>query len=411
MKRFILHWFLLRVIGRRILLGYGIVALLSVSVLASLYMASSYGLEAYVADQVGRIPWEVSVLQRGETQRFPELQAEYRKLPGVKEVQGLGFLRLRNVSPVRLEVGNHAASIRWVAFVSASSERLLPPGLRKAGGEGSANSSSAQLVEAALVGGGHDTDGSQQNMRAGNHVSFSVAVGHAYGEDEHAGHNHGGQMPQGDFRVMFEGDLASNPPQVERQEFNRWMLREVGALSYLPEEAIIFFVSPDQFQNLASQFHNLFLSSEGMHGGDEPPPYVPEMTHLIRLDRQALVSTWDLEGSLRRLQPEIQDIYNSAQNLTPFAWISSDLVRLLTRMNEIARLISLATLLIAIPLLWMGWVLARWLGRLLVLNQRRLIGLALLRGISTKDAGRSVLLALVLGGLLPACCSAPESPF
>src|ERR1035437_10323898 len=113
MKRIILHWFLLKFVGRRILLGYGIVSLLSVAVLASLYMPSSYGLEAYVSDQVKRIPWEVSVLQRDETQRFPELQAAYRKLPGVTEVQGLGFLRLRNVSPVRLEVGNQINPTRW----------------------------------------------------------------------------------------------------------------------------------------------------------------------------------------------------------------------------------------------------------------------------------------------------------
>lgn len=399
MKPFILHWFLLKVIGRRILLGYGAVALLSVSVLTSLYMTSRYGLETYVADQIRRIPWEICVLQRGETQRFPELQTEYRKLPGVREVEALGFLRLRNIVPVRLEIANQAASVRWVAFVSASNERLLPPELREG-----LHGSSPRLIEAALVGsGGHDPDANRQNMSAGSQVRFGVSVDPEYQEEEHSGHDQG-RAQQKPWRVLFEGELASNPPQVERQEFNRWMLREVGALSYLPEEAIIFLVSPEQFQDLATQFHGLFLSSEGLHGGDSPPPYVPEMTHLIRLDREALVSSWDLEGSLRRLQPKVQTIYDSAQNLTPFAWISSDLVRLLTRMSEIARMISLATLLIAIPLLWMGWVLARWLGRLLVLNQRRLIGLGLLRGISTRDAERSVLLALVLGGSIGGLC-------
>jgi len=396
MKRFILHWFLLRVVGRRILLGYGAIAILSVAVLASLYMASRYGLEAYVSDQLGRIPYEVSVLQRGETQRFQELQQAYRKLPGVKNVEGLGFLRLRNVRPLRLEIANESAPIRWVAFVSASSDRLLPPGLRRTSG-GANQSGSAQLIEAAVVGtGDHDSE-SGSLVRAGTAVRLAIAGEGEMEEDDEQPSPRGRQVS---YRTLFEGELASNPPQIERQEFNRWMLREVGALSYLPEDAIVFLVSPDQFQDLASKFHNLFLSSEGMHGGDEPPPYVPEMTHLISLDRQALVSTWDLQGSLVRLEPEIKNIYQAAQDMTPFAWISSDLVRLLTRMNEISRLISLATLLVAIPLLWMGWVLARWLGQLLVLNQRRLIGLALLRGISSQQAGRSVLLALVLGGFL-----------
>lgn len=397
MIRFQLHWFLLRVVGRRILLGYGVVAMLSVTILASLYMASRYGLEAYVADQLNRIPWEVSVLQRGETHRFLELQDKYRHLAGVKEVQGLGFLRLRNMSPVRLEIGNAPVSIRWVAFVSASTLRLLPPELRKGLAGNGVGQAVNRKIEAALVGaGGRDNDGHIENIRAGSSVRFAVSMEPPM--EEESEHMHEDQTPPGAWHVLFEGELAEAPPQVERQEFNRWMLREVGALAYLPEDGIIFPVSPEEFEELATQFHKMFFSSEGMHGGDTPPPYVPEMTHLIRLDRGALISTWDLEGSLQRLDPEVRKIYWTAQDLTPFSWINSDLVRLLTRMNEIARLISLATLLVAIPLLWMGWVLAKWLGRLLVLNQRRLIGLALLRGISGRDAGRSVLLALVLGG-------------
>ncbi|MBI4465077.1 MAG: hypothetical protein HY647_10265 [Acidobacteria bacterium] len=399
MKRFVLYWFLLKVVGRQILLGYGIVALLSVAILASLFLASRYGLEAYVSDQIGRIPWEISVLQRGETQRFTELRNEYQKLPGVREVQGIGFLRLRNISPVRLTIANERIPVRWIAFVSASDERLLPPELREVSGE-NGDGEARHRIEAALVGApGHNTGGSPQNIRAGSPVRFTVNPEEEE-EEEAAGHTHDEPAFWGPTHVTFEGELARTPPQIERQEFNRWMLREVGALAYLPEEAILFRVSTDQFQALATQFHGLFQTAEGMHGGAEPPPYVPEMTHLIALDRQALVSTWDLEGSLQRLEPKVRQIYQSAQDLTPFAWVNSDLVRLLSRMSSIARLISLATLLVAVPLLWMGWVLAKWLGRLLVLNQRRLIGLALLRGISTREAGRSVLLSLVLGGFL-----------
>jgi hypothetical protein len=275
---------------------------------------------------------------------------------------------------------------------------LLPPELRMTSAEDPASGTSTQTVRAAVVGSGPDAyeDSGNQSLRAGSAVRVAVNM---EGVIEAGSHSHEAHAePDGPYRSLYEGVLVKNPPLVERQAFNRWMLREVGSLSYLPEEAIIFLISPQEFERLAMEFHRLFISSEGMHGGDEPPPYVPEMTHLISLDREALVSSWDLEGSLRRLQPEVQRIYDSAQELTPFAWISSDLVRLLTRMNNISKLISLATLLVAIPLLWMGWVLARWLGRLLVLDQRRLIGLALLRGISSRQAGRSVLLALLLGG-------------
>ena len=279
MRRLVLHWFLLRVIGRRILLGYGVVALLSVAILASLYMASRYGLEAYVADQLGRVPWEISVIQRGETYRFAELQDSYRQRAGVREVQGLGFLRVRNLSPVRLEVANQAVPIRWVVFVSVSNERFLPPELRRAFGENSSRGSSPRAIEAALVGapGNAANDGSLRNIRAGSAVRFAVALDQE-GADTHS-HDRRAAAPES-LRVLLEGELASNPLQIDRQEFNKWMLREVGALSYLPEEAIVFPVPLEDFQELASQFHELFLTSEGdtrrrrgahLRSRDDPP--------------------------------------------------------------------------------------------------------------------------------------------
>ena len=292
-------------------------------------------------------------------------------------MEGLGFLRLRNISLVKLEIGNSYSPFRWVGFVSVSNAGLLPPEFRKGAGQGGSRSSTTQLVEAVVVVGSRGQVNGDLDRGLGPGTQFRISVPLDSATEVDTGHSHGGDAGQIPYQVFFEGELARIPPQVERQEFNRWMLRQVGALSYLPEDSIIFIVPQEKFQNLASLFHHLFSDSEGMHGGWEPPPYVPEMTHLIALDREALVSTWDLGGSLRRLEPEVQKIYQSAQVLTPFAWIRSDLIRLLTRMNEISRLISLATLLVAIPLLWMGWVLARWLGRLLVLDQRRLIGLAL----------------------------------
>ncbi|MBI4463723.1 MAG: hypothetical protein HY647_03365, partial [Acidobacteria bacterium] len=387
------YWVLLKVVGRGIGIGYGAVALLSVAILASLFLASRYGLEAYVADQIGRIPWEISVLQRGEAQSFLGLRQAYRNLPGVHEVQGIGFLRLRNMSPVKLEIANEPVRVRWIAFVFVSDQRFLPPVLREVSG-----GSSPGRIEAAVVGSpARVTESGLEDIRAGSLLRVDVDLSLLEGG---VGHVHGGSGPSGSMLTLLDGVLANNPPTVERQQFNRWMLREVGALVYFPEDGIILPVSEKQFLDLAAQLYYLFPTSEGMHGGAEAPPYVPDVTHLIGLDRRTFISSWDLEGSLQRLHPTVRNIYGTAQELTPQSWINSDLERLLLRMTLIARLISLATLLIAIPLLWMGWLLAKWLGRLLVLNQRRLIGLAFLRGVSSRDAERSVLLALVLGGTL-----------
>src|SRR5207247_6378293 len=72
---------------------------------------------------------------------------------------------------------------------------------------------------------------------------------------------------------------------------------------------------------------------------------------------------------------------------------------LLERMQNIARLIGVVSLLVALPLLWMAWVLAANLAGLLMLNERRTLGLMRLRGISGDLLGRTLLLSVTLGGL------------
>ncbi|HEY3154301.1 MAG TPA: FtsX-like permease family protein, partial [Candidatus Binatia bacterium] len=73
---------------------------------------------------------------------------------------------------------------------------------------------------------------------------------------------------------------------------------------------------------------------------------------------------------------------------------------LLKRMAEISRLIGLATLLIAIPLLVIAWMLASNLSSLLILNERRTLGLMRLRGVPGKLLGQSLLISIGLGGLI-----------
>src|SRR5204863_2262403 len=71
----------------------------------------------------------------------------------------------------------------------------------------------------------------------------------------------------------------------------------------------------------------------------------------------------------------------------------------LERMQNIARLIGIISLLVALPLLWMAWVLAANLAGLLMLNERRTFGLMRLRGISGRLMGRALLISVTLGGL------------
>jgi hypothetical protein len=400
----VVRWFLFKVFGRRVVLGYGSVALLSVAVLAALYLTSRYALHDYVVDQIDRIPWDISVVQRGEAHRFPALQAEYGRLEAVRAVEALGFLRIRNMNPVWLEVDARPFPVRWVSFVAASRPALLPPEL--AGGLPAdvvqADGGAAARVGAALVGvhGGTDDAG---GMAAAIGSSSLVRVFQTEIEGEETeetdDHSHGGTPGHRErWRLLFEGRIAAPPVQLERQKFNRWMLRDVGSLSYLPEEALVLAVPMSELRAMAARLDALYLPSEGIHGGEAPPPYVPEITHLIGLDRGAWVSPWELDRSVGRISPLVDAAFRSAQTLTPYSYAGSDLFLMLGRMNGIGRLVGLVTLLVAIPLLWMGWVLARTLAGLLVLNERRLIGLALIRGIPLNAIAWAVQVALVAGG-------------
>ncbi|MBI4456745.1 MAG: ABC transporter permease [Acidobacteria bacterium] len=385
--------YLFKVFGTRVFFGYGVVALLTVSILAALDLASQYGLHLYVTDQLQRIPWDISLVHRGEPHRFKELQQGYAKIPEVHSSEMVGFVRMRNFSPFQVEINGNFPVLRWVAFIAATKPELLPAefrGLHTQLEDGADQNLSSSIKAVTLV-------GTRQSVSQGD----VVRVNYLFEEQAGGGHVHGHAQENEKLspRLLFEDRVMRAPGRMERQEFNKWMLREIGSLSYLPDDAMVFLVSMEVFEDLARRCHTFYVAGEGMHEGETAPPYVPEVTHLISIKRDAVVSSWDLEGSLRRLASPVQELFQIGRQLTPQSYVSSDLFLVLGRMNSLARLVSLATLLIAIPFLWMSWVLARTLGRLLILNERRLIGLALVRGIPIEDIGRCLLLALLLGGV------------
>ena len=63
---------------------------------------------------------------------------------------------------------------------------------------------------------------------------------------------------------------------------------------------------------------------------------------------------------------------------------------LLDRMQGIAGAVGVVSLLVALPMLWMAWVLGANLAGLLMLNERRTLGLLRLRGIAgARDRARA----------------------
>jgi hypothetical protein len=175
--------------------------------------------------------------------------------------------------------------------------------------------------------------------------------------------------------------------------------------------------------------------------------YVPEVSFLARADRSRLISGWDIPGSLARVTGLCGQAQAAAQNsrwigaawpedpepLEPLSgdmqarnatWsgqgkfipvdggheegptggvsfiVDSTTLVLLQRMQGISELIGLVTFLVALPLLWMAWMLAANLSGLLMLNERRKLGLMRLRGVPGQRMGQALLLAVSSGGFL-----------
>ena len=156
--------------------------------------------------------------------------------------------------------------------------------------------------------------------------------------------------------------------------------------------------------------------------------YAPEVVYVAKIDRPRLVSGWDIPGSLARVEQINTDLHRGAvetaappkkiftgqpshsheagetddleEKFGPTNFIVDSTTEvLLERMQNIARLIGIVSLLVALPLLWMAWVLAANLAGLLMLNERRTLGLMRLRGISGELMGRALLVSVTAGGL------------
>ena len=395
--------FLLKILGRRIAVLFGGICFSSVAVLAALYLSSGYALSAYVADQIDRLPWDVTVLQKIPLHTYPELQARFGATTGISRVEGFGFLRLQSGTDLRFEVDGRQPSVRWLGILAASDTSLLPAALRPTTTRVPSNHDARITVPTAFVTSrktSEDADdidaGSVLRLVMGGDVEETPQ--HTHGPRS-SPHGHDTAPRDEHLQLLFEAIANGRPANIERLEFNKWVLDRVGSLTYLPEPSIVLIVPMSVYESIAKELDEAFFSTEGMHGVERAPPYLPEIAHLLRIDRGQWLSTWDLRLSIANLQPLLMHILAEARSYSPNSILSSDLRRLLLRMDNVSRSIGMVTLLVAIPLLWLIWVVSRMLSNLLFLNERRLIGLARIRGVSLDAISNSLLLALLIGGL------------
>ena len=90
---------------------------------------------------------------------------------------------------------------------------------------------------------------------------------------------------------------------------------------------------------------------------------------------------------------------DNVQDITASAAVDHNLGAMFVRMSDIARKIGMISLLVSLPLLLIAAVLLANLANLLLLNERRRLGLLRLRGVSGRAIGASLLVAIGSGGL------------
>ncbi|HVL69713.1 MAG TPA: FtsX-like permease family protein [Vicinamibacterales bacterium] len=410
-------WRLLKILGGRAFVTFGLVTFLVGALLATVNLTSRYALKVYVEDQLSRIPWDLAIYQRGGITGREKLPSAVSGVGGVRQVESLVFLRARfpEGGEVMSEVDGKPLTAPWMSLLAASDTSILPPQLSFAL-EGGPDEGPRDGAVLALVGPERAMGSAFLALQGAKEFSVRVTTNRQQ-------------------RLLFSTPLRG-VIRLDRDELNRWLMDQTGSVSYVPYIGIILLMPHEpnviaRFDAVATGIVPLeVLGSAGNadRGHLQLAEYEPEMVYLGKLRREELISGWDLGASLDRVAAVSMAVGEAAHAVSTQAWYGNEpmLLRvhdpadptgkekapgafgqfvvdsttqvLLGRMERIARLVGVLSLLVSLPLLWMAWVLGANLAGLLMLNERRKLGLMRLRGISGRAMGRALLIAIITGG-------------
>jgi len=362
------------VIGKRAFYNFFLVTLLAGGILAATNIVSKYAVKDYADDQLEHLPWDSTIFQSGNLPSFGQIQTSVSRIQGVSQVENIGLLRVQLIPQTPIEIGGKRVHLSWFSLMSASQVELLLPQLRPTEGPVLALLGPQKIIQPYL-----------EEVGAGDSVAIKYLG------------------TQGEVS-LFES-VAERVVHVSRQDLIKWMLKETGSSAFIPQLGVILVLPMDRFSQEVDHFDRIFrrLQIEGAVEEDLHQmgvTYTPEIMHLVRLDRSSLLATWDLSGSRERAAGVLEQVRDRASELSFGIGLKNDLLTTLDSIIRTDRLIGIASVLIAMPILWMAWVLAWNLAGLVSLNERRTIGLLRLRGSSSRAIGRSLLFCISFGGIL-----------
>ena len=411
---------LLRILGRRAFITFGLVTFLVSALLATVNLTSRYALKVYVEDQLSRIPWDLAIYQRAGITGRDKLPGAVAQVDGITAVENLVFLRARfpEGGEVRSEVDGKPLTAPWMCLLAASDTSILPPQLSFAlDRTPTDNGEAASGAVLALVGPERAMGSAFLALQGSKEFSVHVKT-----EQDKA------------QKLLFTTPLRG-VIRLDRDELNRWLMDQTGSVSYVPYIGVILLMPNEpnvisRFDAVATGIVPMEILGQGEtdRGHLQLAEYEPEVVYLAKLQRDRLISGWDIAGSLDRVidvnnavndaavrvskraendtEPHLLMVHDpkdpTGREKAPGDYgqfvVDSTTEVLLGRMENIARLVGVLSLLVALPLLWMAWVLGANLAGLLMLNERRTLGLMRLRGISGQAMGRALLIAIVSGG-------------
>ena len=121
------------VLGRRPFAVFALVTGLIVFLLAAITVTSRHAMQRYVADQIERVPWDISVYQTAEIGLSAKLAEAVSQVEGITQTQRLYFLRTILPYTTKPEIDGEQIRSPWVSFLSPTDLSMLPPDIRPSG--------------------------------------------------------------------------------------------------------------------------------------------------------------------------------------------------------------------------------------------------------------------------------------
>ena len=124
---------LFSVLGKRPFAVFALVTGLIVFLLAAITVTSRHAMQRYVADQIERVPWDLSIYQTSEIPLGDRLNQAVAGVAGVKETQRLYFLRTIPPYSTKTMIDGQQMRSPWISILSATDPAMLPADIRQIG--------------------------------------------------------------------------------------------------------------------------------------------------------------------------------------------------------------------------------------------------------------------------------------